>query len=92
MDLDVTVRAVCILRVQVVLRPRRLLRPNAVRRAVTGQTELSYAARYQQARIRRAVRRVTGDAAVGFHRRMLVNKRSLLVGVTLDAGGVCAGR
>ena len=61
-------------------------------RAVTRQTELGHAAGYQQARIRRAVRSVTGDAAVSFHRRMLVNKRSLLVSVTLDAGCVRAGR
>src|SRR5689334_17976089 len=39
-DLDVTVCAVCVLRVQVVLRTSRLVRADAVRRAVTGQAEL----------------------------------------------------
>ena len=38
------------------------------------------------------MRRVTRDATVGFHRRMFVNKGPLLVCVTLDAGGVRAGR
>src|SRR5690349_12867520 len=61
-------------------------------RAMTGQTELRDATRNQQARVGRTVRRVTRDAAVGLHRRMLVNKRSLLVCVTLDASGVGAGR
>ena len=37
------------------------------------------------------MRCMTGDAAVGLNRCMLVNKRSLLVCVTLDAGGVRAG-
>src|ERR1044072_1359135 len=38
------------------------------------------------------MRRVTCEAAVGLHRRMLVNKRTLLVCVTFDASGVGAGR
>ena len=37
------------------------------------------------------MRRVTGDAAVRLDRGVLVNKRPLLVGVALDAGGVRAG-
>ena len=37
------------------------------------------------------MRSVTGDAAVGLDRGMLVNKRPLLVSVALDAGGVRAG-
>ena len=35
---------------------------------------------------------MTGDAAVGFYRRMFVNKRPLLIGVTLDARRIEAGR
>ena len=38
------------------------------------------------------MRRMTGDAAVGFYRRMFVNKRPLLIGVTLDARRIEAGR
>ena len=38
------------------------------------------------------MRRVTRDAAIGLDRRMLVNKWSLLVCVTLDAGCIGAGR
>ena len=91
-DLDVTIRAVCVLRVQVVLRPGRLIRAHAVRGAVTSQTELRDAARNQQARIRRTVRRVTRDAALGLDGRVLVNKRTLLVRVTLDTCRVSTGR
>src|SRR6185369_10633790 len=87
-----TVRAVRVLRVQVVLWPGRLVRPDPVSRAVTGQTELGHATRNQQSRIRRTVRRVTRDATIGLHRRMLVNKRSLLVCMALDASRVSPGR
>ena len=38
------------------------------------------------------MRRVTGNAAIGFDRSMLVYEWSLLVCVTLDARGVRAGR
>ena len=38
------------------------------------------------------MRRVTRDAAIGLDGSMLVNERTLLVGVTLDASGVGAGR
>src|SRR6185295_15357517 len=91
-NLDVTVRAVGVLRVQVVLWTGGLVRADAVSRAVTGQTELSYSARDQQARIRRTVGRMTRDAPIGLHRGMLVNKRPLLVCVTLDASGIGSGR
>ena len=37
------------------------------------------------------MRCVTGDTAFGLDRRMFVDKRTLLVCVTLDAGGVRAG-
>jgi len=87
-----TVRAVRVLRVQVVLWTCGLIRADAVSSAVTGQTELCYTARNQQSRVRRTVRRVTRDAPLGLQRRMLENKRSLLVCVTLDASRVGAGR
>ena len=86
-----TVRAVRILRVQVMLRTSGFLRTNSMGHAMTGQTELCDAARDQQTRIRRTVRRMASDAALSLYRSMLVNKRSLLVCVTLDAGCVRAG-
>ena len=92
MDLDVTVRAVRVLRVQVELRTSGLVRSATVRGDVTRQPQLCDTTRNYQARIRRTVRRVTRDAAIGLHRRMLVYKRSLLVGVTLEASGVRSGR
>jgi hypothetical protein len=92
MDLDVTVRAVRVLRVQVVLWTGGLLSADAVSRAVTGQTKLRDTTRNQQSRIGRTMRRVTRDTSVSLHRRMLVNKRPLLVCVTLDASGIRASR
>ena len=62
-----------------------------MRRAVTSQAELRDATRNQQTWIRRAMRRMTGNAALGLHRRVLVNERALLVCVTLDASGVSTG-
>lgn len=46
MNLDVTVSAIGVLRVQVVLRTRRFIIPDAMRHAVAGQTELRDAAGY----------------------------------------------
>ena len=86
-----TVRAVRVLRVQVVLWTSRLVGAHAMSRAVTGQTKLRNATRNQQSRVRRTVRCVTGNAPVGLHWSMLVNKRSLFVCVTLDASGIGAG-
>jgi len=91
MNLDVTVGAVRVLRVQVMLRTSRLVRAHAMRRTMTSQTELRDAARNQQPRIRRTVRCVTSDAAISLDRGVLVNERPLLVSVALDAGGVRAG-
>ena len=47
MDLDMTVRTIRVLRVQVVLWTSGLIRADAVSGAVTGQTELRYSARDQ---------------------------------------------
>ena len=91
MDLDVTVRTVRVLRVQVMLRTGGFLRSDTMGHAVTGQTKLCDAARVQQTWIRRTVRRMTGDAAIGLYWSVLVNKRSLLVCVTLNAGCIRAG-
>ena len=59
---------------------------------MTGQAKLRDAAGTQQARIRRTMWRVTGNTAVGLHRRMFINKRYLFVCVTLDASRVQTGR
>ena len=91
-NLDVAIRAICVLRVQVVLWTGGLIRADTVRDAVTGQTELCDAARNQHAWIGRAVWRVTRDASVSLDRGMLVNKRTLFVSVTLDTRGVSASR
>jgi|GEM_PF-4000881 len=87
-DLDMTVRAVRVLRVQVVLWTGGLVGTDAMSRAVTGQKKLRDATRNQQSRVRRAVRCVTGNAPVDLHWSMLVNKRSLFVCVTLYASGI----
>lgn len=91
-NFDMAVCAIGVLRVLVVLWSSRLLRAHAMRDAVTRQTELRHATRSQQTWIRRTVRRMTGDAPFGFHRSMLVNKRPLLVRVTLNTRGVEARR
>ena len=92
MDFDMAVRAIRVLRVQVVLWTQGLVRADAVSRAVTSQTELRHATRNQQARVRRTVWRVTGNTSIRLDRSMLVHKRSLLISVTLDASRVGAGR
>ena len=92
MDLDVTVGAISVLRVQVMLRTGRLNCADVVGNAVTCQTKLRHAAGYQQPRIGRAVRRMTGYAPFGLNRGMFVNKWTLLVCVTLNASRIGAGR
>ena len=87
-----TIRTVGVLGVQVVLRTRGLLRADAMRHAMARETELRYPARNQHARIRRTVRRMTGDAAFGLDRGMFVNKRTLFVCVALDASRIGASR
>ena len=47
MNLDVAIRAIRVLRVQVVLRTGRLVRADTMRDAVAGQAELCDAARTQ---------------------------------------------
>jgi hypothetical protein len=85
------VRAVPVLRVQVVLRTCGLIRADTMRDAVAGQTELCNAARNQQAWIGGAVWRVTRNATFSLNGSMLVNKGSLFVRMTLDTSGVGAG-
>src|SRR5690242_19888518 len=73
------------------LRTGRLISSNAMSRAVARQTELSDAARNQQARVRGTMRCMTRNTPFGFYWSMFVNKRTLFVDVTLDAGCVGAG-
>jgi len=87
-NLDVTRCAVGVLRVLVVLRSSRLSRADIVSHAVTGQTKLIDGAVSQQSCIRRAVRRVTGRAALSLHGRVFVRERSLLIHVALNASRV----
>ena len=63
-----------------------LNRSDVVGHAVTGQAKLRHPTRRQETWICGTMRRMTRDAAFRLDRRMLVNKRTLLVGVTLDAG------
>lgn len=92
MNLDVTIRAIGVLRIQVVLWTCGLFRADTMGHAVTRQTELGYAARNQQARVRRTMRRMTGDAPIRLDRSMFVNEGALLVCVTLNASRVDARR
>jgi len=91
-NLHVTIRAIGVLRIEVVLWASRLDRTDVMRHAVAGQTKLSHATRRQQTWICGTVRCMTGNTAFSFHRRMFVNKRTLLVCVTLYASSVCACR
>ena len=74
------------------LRTRRLLGAYAVRSAVTSQAELSNTTRDQQTRIRRTMGRVASNASFSLQWSMLVNKRTLLIDVTLKASSIGADR
>lgn len=88
MDLHVTIRAIGVLRVQVVLRASRLNCANIVGNTVACQTKLSHPARCQEPRIRRAMRRMTRDTSFSLNRGMFVNKRPLLVCMTFNTSRV----
>lgn len=91
MNLDVTGRAVGVLRVLVMLRTSRLNCPDIMRDAVARQTELVDGAVPQQPRVRGSMRRMTGRAPLGLYRRMFIGKRALLVCVTFNTSRVCSG-
>ena len=74
------------------LRSTRFLGAHAVVLAMALQTELRNIAGPQQSRIRRAVRRMTGNTTFGFHGRVFKRERPLLIRVTLDAGCIRTGR
>ena len=90
-DLDVTGRAVRILRVLIMLWSSRLNGSDVMRHAVTRQTELIYCAESQQSWISRAVRCMAGHAAFSFQRRVLISEWPLFVCMTLNASCIAAG-
>ena len=90
MNLYVTSRAARVLRILVVRWTSGLIRAHTVVHAVTRQTERIHGAELQHPRIRGSVRHVTRDAAVGLNGRVFERKRTLLVGVALNARGVSA--
>ena len=90
MNLDVTIGAISVLRVQVMLRAGRLNCANVMGKAVTRQTKLRYAAGCQHPRIGRPMWRMTRDASFRLHRGMFEGEWALLVRVTLYASGICA--
>ena len=59
---------------------------------MTLDTELSHVTALEQLGIRRAVRIMTRRAAFDHQRRMLEDERALLVGMALEATGVCSCR
>ena len=89
MNLDVTICAIGVLRVQVMLRAGRLYCADIVGGAVACQTKLRYPAGRQQPRIGRAVRRMTRAASFRLHRGMFESEWPLLVRMTLHASCIC---
>ena len=92
MNLDVTIRAISVLRVQVMLRTCRLFSSNPMGHTVTSQTELRDPTGYQQSGISRAMWRMAGNASVGLHRSVFINKRTLLIRMTFNASCIGPGR
>ena len=89
MNLYVAIRATRVLCILVVCWTSRLIGPDAVVHTVASQTELVHTAEFQESWIRRAVRRVTGDASVRLERCVLESEWALFVGMTLYASCVC---
>lgn len=90
MNLDVTSRAVGILRILVMLRTRRFNRSDVMRDAMASQTKLTGSAEPEQPRISRTVRRVTGGTSFSLQRRVFVGEWSLLISVALNASRIRA--
>ena len=92
MNLDVTGRAISILRVLIVRRTSRLNGAHTVVYAVACQTKLVDGAVFQQSRIRGAVRNVTRRTALCLDGSVFKNEWPLFVGVAFYASGIGAGR
>src|SRR5581483_548625 len=69
----------------------RMRKRSTVGGRVALQAERVDVGHVQQPRVRRAVRRMATDAAIGLHHRMLVNERSCRLGMALDADGILLG-
>src|ERR1700754_1055449 len=91
-NLYVTRRAARVLRILVVCWTSRLIRADAVVHTVTRQAESIHCTELQHSWISRPVRDVTRNAAIGFDGSVFERKWTLLVGVTLDTGGVSSDR
>ena len=88
MNLHVTGRAICILRILIMLRASRLNRPNVMRDAVAGQAQLIDGAVLQQTRIGRAVRCMTGRAPFGLDRSVFISEWPLFVRVAFNTSRI----
>ena len=90
MNLDMTISAIGILRIQVMLRAGRLLRPHPVSSAMTCQAELGHATGNKHPWVSRPMRRMARGTTVRLDGRMLINKRALLVRMTLNTSRIRA--
>ena len=91
-NLYVTRSATRVLRVLVVRWTSRLIRSDAMVHTVARQAEVIHRTELQPSGVRRAVRYVTGDAAVGLNGSMFESKWTLLISVTLHACSISSDR
>ena len=87
MNLHVTYSA-CLVLIRLVMKRRGAGRRESHRRRVALQAEAVHVAAYEQARIRRSVRKVARGATLSLDGRMLVNERPERIDVALGANGV----
>src|ERR1700738_5109523 len=78
----------CLVLVRLVMKRRRAGRRESHRRRVALQAEAVHVAAYEQARIRRSVRKVARGATLSLDGRMLVNERPEGIDVALGANSV----
>src|ERR1700722_20307972 len=89
-DFHVAQRTVLVLHARLVVERWGVGRANRAGVAVALETELSYLAPLEQARVVRPVSVVTDGTALDLQRRVLEGERPLLVGMALHAGRVRA--
>ena len=90
MNLNVTIRAVRVLRVLVMLWTGRLLRSHSMCNAVARQAQMIHGAELQHSRIGGTVRHMTRYAAVSLNGSVFESEWPLLIRVALDTCGVGA--
>jgi len=90
-NLHMTRGTVSVLRILIMLRAGRFDGANVMRDAVARQAKLVDGGEPQEPRIRGAVRSVASYTSFSIKRRVFVGKRTLLVGVTLDASCIATG-